>query len=204
MRNCTASWGGSELSAVADSASPFFCLGKGNPTSRRIASISPGDGFRSHTTGALGKSHLSYGLSGNSRTAPRRTGSKAESQGAPKRKRASQSQPKTSSTSKKIACVSCGQADVPLMMGGRFCRPCMDAGKASNETTAGPQDVGIVPHPSQPSSQSLSTTAVNEQIARQTAPPLVSHSPLVMNSPLIPSTTDSMTATLPYPPAAKS
>src|SRR6266702_106643 len=54
------------------------------------------------------------------RTAPRRTGSNTESRGAgnaPKRKRASQ--PKTTSTSKKIACVSCGQADVPLMMGGR-------------------------------------------------------------------------------------
>ena len=55
------------------------------------------------------------------RSAPRRTGSNmTESQGAgnaPKRKRASQ--PKIASTSKKIACVSCGQGDVPLMMGGR-------------------------------------------------------------------------------------
>src|ERR1700761_6238991 len=54
------------------------------------------------------------------RAAPRRTGSNTESQGAgnaPKRKRASQA--KAAPTTKKIACVSCGQADVPLMMGGR-------------------------------------------------------------------------------------
>jgi hypothetical protein len=51
------------------------------------------------------------------RTAPRRTASNAESGNAPKRKRASQA--KTAPASKKIACVSCGQADVPLMMGGR-------------------------------------------------------------------------------------
>ena len=155
------------------------------------------------------------------RTAPRRTGSNAEGTGnAPKRKRASQSQPKANTTSKKIACVSCGQADVPLMMGGRkfpctthgatltcasgFCRPCMDAGKASNEAMAGLQDVGITSHPSQPPSQSLSTAAVNEQIAGPTAPPLVSHSPLAINSPLIPTTTDSTTATLPHPLATNS
>ena len=50
----------------------------------------------------------------------KRTGSSTESpRGAatPKRKRPSQS--KAGSVSKKIACVSCGQADVPLMMGGR-------------------------------------------------------------------------------------
>ncbi|KAI0308181.1 hypothetical protein B0F90DRAFT_131037 [Multifurca ochricompacta] len=59
-----------------------------------------------------------------------RLGSTVDSQGvviSPKRKRASQ--PKAGSASKKIACVSCGQTDVPLMMGGRFCRQCVDAGK---------------------------------------------------------------------------
>ncbi|KAI9444832.1 hypothetical protein H4582DRAFT_853542 [Lactarius indigo] len=120
------------------------------------------------------------------RTAPRRTGSNAESQGAgnaPKRKRASQ--PKAAPISKKIACVSCGQADVPLMMGGRFCRPCMDAGKASNETTVGTQDVGVAPQPSQPSSQPSPTTAANEKIAGPTAPPLVSNSPLSSGSGLV-------------------
>ncbi len=80
----------------------------------------------------------------------------------------------------------------------------MDAGKASNGATVGTQDVGITPHPSQPSSQPLSTTAVNEQIAGLTAPPLISHSPLGMNSPVIASTTDPMTVTSPHPPAANS
>ncbi|KAH9004046.1 hypothetical protein EDB86DRAFT_3207615 [Lactarius hatsudake] len=135
------------------------------------------------------------------RTAPRRTGSNAESQGAgnaPKRKRASQ--PKAGAISKKIACVSCGQADVPLMMGGRFCRPCMDAGKASNEATMGTQDVGIAAQPSQP----LSTTVANEQIAGLTVPPLVTSSPLCTNPPLTQSTMDPVTVKSPQPPALNS
>ncbi|KAF8274117.1 hypothetical protein EI94DRAFT_1714766, partial [Lactarius quietus] len=111
------------------------------------------------------------------RTAPRRTGSNAESQGAgnaPKRKRASH--PRLPPRLKRLLC---------------FCRPCMDAGKASNEATVGPQDVGVTPLPSQPSSQPSSTTVVNEQIAGLTAPPLASHSPLATDSPLILSTIDS-------------
>jgi hypothetical protein len=50
------------------------------------------------------------------RAPPKRTGSSAEN-GTPKRKRTTQ--PKAGSVSKKIACVSCGQTDVPLMLGGR-------------------------------------------------------------------------------------
>ncbi|KAJ7492418.1 hypothetical protein FB451DRAFT_1022033 [Mycena latifolia] len=30
-----------------------------------------------------------------------------------------------------IRCVSCQQTDVPLILGGRFCRPCVDTGKAT-------------------------------------------------------------------------
>ncbi|KAJ7110003.1 hypothetical protein C8R44DRAFT_801145 [Mycena epipterygia] len=30
-----------------------------------------------------------------------------------------------------IRCVSCHQTDVPLILGGRFCRPCVDSGKAA-------------------------------------------------------------------------
>ncbi|KAJ6504408.1 hypothetical protein DFH09DRAFT_944007 [Mycena vulgaris] len=30
-----------------------------------------------------------------------------------------------------IRCVSCQQTDVPLILGGRFCRPCVDSGKAT-------------------------------------------------------------------------
>ena len=68
MRNCTTSWGRSVLVDVADSDSSGLCLGKGNAKSKSTASISPEDGVRSHTTGTLGTSHRSYGLSGNSRT----------------------------------------------------------------------------------------------------------------------------------------
>ncbi|KDQ63309.1 hypothetical protein JAAARDRAFT_374082 [Jaapia argillacea MUCL 33604] len=32
-----------------------------------------------------------------------------------------------------IACFTCGQTDVPLLMGGRFCRICIDSGRAKNE-----------------------------------------------------------------------
>ncbi|KAK0466459.1 uncharacterized protein EV420DRAFT_831383, partial [Desarmillaria tabescens] len=32
-----------------------------------------------------------------------------------------------------IRCMSCGQTDVPLILGGRFCRPCVDGGKANLE-----------------------------------------------------------------------
>ncbi|KAL0951517.1 hypothetical protein HGRIS_008202 [Hohenbuehelia grisea] len=32
-----------------------------------------------------------------------------------------------------LSCHSCGQTDVPLVLGGRFCRPCVDNGKADLE-----------------------------------------------------------------------
>jgi hypothetical protein len=54
------------------------------------------------------------------RAPPKRAGSSAEKSqggGTPKRKRTTQ--PKAGSVSKKIACVSCAQTDVPLMLGGR-------------------------------------------------------------------------------------
>jgi hypothetical protein len=55
------------------------------------------------------------------RASAKRAGTSTESSQSgvttPKRKRSSQ--PKAGSVSKKIACVSCGQTDVPLMLGGR-------------------------------------------------------------------------------------
>ncbi|KAI0257164.1 hypothetical protein BJV78DRAFT_15495 [Lactifluus subvellereus] len=137
----------------------------------------------------------------------KRSGSSTESsQGAattPKRKRPSQS--KAGSASKKIACVSCGQGDVPLMMGGRFCRPCVDAGKTGSEAATGPQDVVMTPISTpQPQSEPLSAAAINKRIAGLTAPPL-SPSPLGTNPPLVPaeSNPDSMSVTPPDPQAAK-
>lgn len=64
------------------------------------------------------------------RAAPKRSGSSAESpQGGAKRKRSSQ--PKAGAVSKKIACVSCGQTDVPLMLGGRKFS-CVAPGRGAN------------------------------------------------------------------------
>ncbi|KAG1754848.1 uncharacterized protein EDB91DRAFT_1095847 [Suillus paluster] len=49
----------------------------------------------------------------------------------PKKKR--QSQPKPTPSLPKIACFACGQTDVPLIMGGRYCRPCVEAGCAIDD-----------------------------------------------------------------------
>ncbi|KAH9954402.1 hypothetical protein BC827DRAFT_1143851 [Russula dissimulans] len=155
------------------------------------------------------------------RATPKRAGSSTESsQGGastPKRKRTSQ--PKASPVSKKIACVSCGQTDVPLMMGGRkfrslaygtrgshvigFCRPCVETGKTGGVPTV-PQDV-VASGASTPQLQSEASVvaAVNKRIASLTALPLVSRSPLATNPPLVPTeSTDSMSVT-PDPPVAE-
>jgi hypothetical protein len=162
------------------------------------------------------------------RAAPKRTGSTADSSqggGTPNPKRKRSSQPKPGSVSKKIACVSCGQTDVPLMMGGRkcscvaggkranafvgFCRPCVDAGKTGNEVAAGPQGIALAqttaPQP-QPQNEAPAptTVAVSKRIAGLTAPPLVSRSPLATNPPLVPEeSTDSKSVTPPDPPIAQ-
>lgn len=49
----------------------------------------------------------------------------------PKRRR--QTQPKSTPPLPKIACFACGQTDVPLIMGGRYCRPCVEAGCAIDD-----------------------------------------------------------------------
>jgi len=158
------------------------------------------------------------------RAPPKRAGSSADSSpggaSTPKRKRSSQ--PKASPVSKKIACVSCGQTDVPLMMGGRkfrplaygrwgshvigFCRPCVEAGKTGGVPTA-PQDV-VASEASTPQPQSeasaTAAVAVNKRIAGFAALPLISRSPLGINPPLVPAeSTDSMSVTPPDPPVAQ-
>ncbi|KAI0328520.1 hypothetical protein GY45DRAFT_998593 [Cubamyces sp. BRFM 1775] len=77
------------------------------------------------------------------------------------------SQPKAkASLPPPIACHSCGQTDVPLMMGGRYCRECINAGKAvadipqlqpsravggiASPQTPGPSHSHPVPSPSIP------------------------------------------------------
>jgi len=51
----------------------------------------------------------------------------------PPAKRKQPQKAKAAVPSAPIACRSCGQTDVPLMMGGRYCRACIDAGKATEE-----------------------------------------------------------------------
>ncbi|KAK7465352.1 hypothetical protein VKT23_005331 [Stygiomarasmius scandens] len=46
---------------------------------------------------------------------------------APKKPR----QSKARGSAVQIRCLTCNQADVPLMLGGRFCRPCVESGKAN-------------------------------------------------------------------------
>ncbi|KAJ7246316.1 hypothetical protein B0H12DRAFT_1126667 [Mycena haematopus] len=50
--------------------------------------------------------------------------------GQPEPKRIKVSRPKPGPLVE-IRCVSCQQTDVPLILGGRFCRPCVDSGKAT-------------------------------------------------------------------------
>ncbi|KAH7909791.1 hypothetical protein BJ138DRAFT_1154409 [Hygrophoropsis aurantiaca] len=47
-------------------------------------------------------------------------------------KRKRQIQTKAVMPASKIACFACGQTDVPLIMGGRYCRPCAEAGRGTN------------------------------------------------------------------------
>jgi len=134
------------------------------------------------------------------RAAAKRAGSSTEGGvTAPKRKRSSQA--KAGSASKKIACVSCAQTDVPLMLGGRFCRPCVEAGKTGDGVPASLQGV-VVSQTSTPEPQSEASTAatMNKRIAGLMAPPLVSSSPLATNPPLVPEeSTDSTSVTPPDP-----
>jgi len=138
------------------------------------------------------------------RAPPKRRASSAD--GTPKRKRSTQ-QPKAGSVSKKIACVSCGQTDVPLMLGGRFCRPCVEAGKTGNGAPASTQSGAAVSQTStpEPQGEASTTAAMNKRIVGLMAPPLISPSPLATNPPLVPEeSTDSTSVTPSEPPVAQS
>ncbi|KAG9314024.1 hypothetical protein JVU11DRAFT_4802 [Chiua virens] len=85
------------------------------------------------------------------RSAPRKSTQDPLASPAPKRKR--QTQPKTQVVPPKIACFACGQANVPLIMGGRYCRPCAEGGRIAqipqvNKATASnelPADDSVQP-----------------------------------------------------------
>ncbi|KAG1762949.1 hypothetical protein EDD22DRAFT_969668 [Suillus occidentalis] len=66
---------------------------------------------------------------------PRETGlvQRSREPAPPPPKRRRQTQPKSTPPLPKIACFACGQTDVPLIMGGRYCRPCVEAGCAIDD-----------------------------------------------------------------------
>ncbi|KIJ66326.1 hypothetical protein HYDPIDRAFT_166593 [Hydnomerulius pinastri MD-312] len=63
------------------------------------------------------------------RSTSRKTAQDGDASGSQPMKRRRQTQPKTQIMPPKIACFTCGQTDVPLIMGGRYCRPCVEAGR---------------------------------------------------------------------------
>jgi hypothetical protein len=89
------------------------------------------------------------GATKSKRKAPRKPATGTDP-ATPSTKRKRVSQAKNPTTPAQIACFTCGQVDVPLIMGGRecflvifnhrdklwftgFCRPCVDAGKGMTE-----------------------------------------------------------------------
>ncbi|KAI0785005.1 hypothetical protein C8Q75DRAFT_777083 [Abortiporus biennis] len=83
---------------------------------------------------------------------------------SPKRRKSSH-RPKPS-TPVPICCHSCGQTDVPLMMGGRYCRQCIDAGRAKNDIPQITKSYGTS-HRSTPGRLEFQTT-VNPTVAEGT------------------------------------
>ncbi|KAJ7596636.1 hypothetical protein C8J56DRAFT_773286, partial [Mycena floridula] len=59
-------------------------------------------------------------------------GPESESSAAAKRQRITQ--PKKAPVPHQIKCITCRETDVPLIWGGRYCRPCVESGKASADT----------------------------------------------------------------------
>ncbi|KAG7090812.1 hypothetical protein E1B28_009896 [Marasmius oreades] len=86
-----------------------------------------------------------------------------------------------------IRCLSCGQTDVPLLMGGRFCRPCVEGGRANAEIPQAPlmrsgmahttqpsyvpvvQPLKLSPFPSSPNASSSSAAVGSNELQSQSA-----------------------------------
>lgn len=110
-----------------------------------------------------------------------------------KRRKSNAANLQTPTTTIQIACHSCGQTDVPLMMGGRkslklilqgfdwplrpgYCRPCIDSGKAKADI------------PSATVSRNTAERSGTKPLRRGStlsAPALVAHSPLATNPPVV-------------------
>ncbi|KAK7064053.1 SWR1 complex subunit swc3 [Favolaschia claudopus] len=82
--------------------------------------------------------------------------------GPPPQKRMKFPNPKPVAPLPEIRCVSCQQKDVPLILGGRFCRPCVDTGKAVTVYVPykPPPNHGTGSESAATSSQTSGTTAV--------------------------------------------
>ncbi|KAI6112512.1 hypothetical protein EDD16DRAFT_1169420 [Pisolithus croceorrhizus] len=61
----------------------------------------------------------------------RRSVADGHAQGSPTAKRKRPTQNKNQMEPPRIACHSCGQSEVPLIQGGRYCRPCINDGRVS-------------------------------------------------------------------------
>ncbi|KZT30860.1 hypothetical protein NEOLEDRAFT_1174225 [Neolentinus lepideus HHB14362 ss-1] len=86
----------------------------------------------------------------------------------------------------RIACFACDQTDVPLLMGGRYCRQCIDAGRA-------PSEIPVVQRNSSSIYPNDAMTRVNEsqphrkpKTTLRTSTVPVASSPLAVNPPLVP------------------
>lgn len=113
-----------------------------------------------------------------------------------KRRKSNAANIQTPTTTIQIACHSCGQTDVPLMMGGRksskisygilinlcirsipgYCRTCIDSGKAKADI------------PSATHSRNTTERSATKSLRRGStlsAPALVAHSPLATNPPVV-------------------
>ncbi|KAF7436546.1 hypothetical protein PC9H_003379 [Pleurotus ostreatus] len=77
----------------------------------------------------------------NTSTPPAVVPSNEPGPSAPKKKAAKRNQP----VHPRIACFSCDATNVPLIMGGRFCRPCVESGKANTEIPQPVRQIGAIP-----------------------------------------------------------
>ncbi|KAF9269929.1 hypothetical protein L218DRAFT_1071438 [Marasmius fiardii PR-910] len=101
-----------------------------------------------------------------------------------------------------IRCLSCGQTDVPLLLGGRFCRPCVEGGRANADIPQAPlmksgmthtmpayvslvQSLKLSPFPSSSPQSTSSSGAVSgtppPQIAERPAAPAATVTPPAAN-----------------------
>ncbi|THH19034.1 hypothetical protein EW146_g2045 [Bondarzewia mesenterica] len=164
--------------------------------------VPPGD-LLAQLQAAAAPPYAMKSLKSSDRSRPRRSASRKklrvddDKNHTPKRRRSMQA--KNANPPKQIACISCGQTDVPLMIGGRFCRTCVDSGKSQ---TLVPTTTGNVPissttstNPEPVQSSPAAPTSATTTLSLPTPAPLrkpsglpttYAHSPLATNPPILP------------------